>query len=209
MSFLQRRTTRVSLAALAVVGFGFGLPLLQASAEPSPTAACLEAGNVWVHVELDDTVGGGCATEFGTGIEALTSAGFDVAYGESGFVDTIDGNPTPRGEEDWWSYAHTGDDLSGWEFYEVGATQSAPAAGSIEAWRLMHTYSQDVSSLPLIDPADLVAEVEATPSATPSVSETATPSSSPSASATASASPTASSAPTATALPPSLPHTGN
>ncbi|MDO5737120.1 MAG: hypothetical protein Q4P15_11670 [Propionibacteriaceae bacterium] len=195
MSLLQRRGARATLTVLAVAGLGFSIPLLPAAADPSPAAACLEAGNVWVHVELDETVSGGCATAFGTGLEALASAGF-TAVAPGGFVSTIDGKPAPRGEEDWWAYAHTDDALKAWEFYLVGGAESKPVAGSIEAWRLMHTYSQDVSSLPLVTPAKLLADVEPAPSPSPSVS--ATPS--------ASTAPT----PSATTKPaPSLPNTGN
>lgn len=207
MSLLHRRTTRITLTALAVGGLGFGVPLLQASADPSPTTACIDAGNVWVHVEFDDTVGGGCATEFGTGLEALASAGFDVAASDAGFVDTVDGEPSVRGPEDWWAYAHTSEDLTGWEFYEVGATQSKPVAGSIEAWRLMQTFSTDVSSLPLVAPAELLAEVESTPSASPTASTEPSATASPSVQPEASAVPTPSA--TTTRPTPLLPRTGN
>ena len=209
MSLLQRRSARITLTALAVMGLGVSVPLL-ASADPSPTAACLDAGNVWVHGEIDDAGSGGCATEFGTGVEALASAGFEVGLDSSGFLNTIDGAPAVRGPEDWWAYAHSDEDLSAWEFYQVGATQSEPVAGSIDAWRLMHTYSQEVSTFPLVTPADLLADVEtpSSPSASPSPSTqpsaTASPSAMPSASASASATPTPSTSPA-----PGLPHTGN
>lgn len=197
MTLLRSRTARISMTALAVVGIGVGFPALHASAEPSPATACIDAGNVWVHVEFKDAVDGGCATEFGTGLVALASAGFDVAASEAGFVNTLDGEPSDPGPEDWWSYAYVGENSTEWTAYQVGATQSAPVAGSIEAWRLMTTYSQDVSSLPLVAPAELLAEVESTPS------PTATPSALPS----DSTSPTPS---TTTATPaPSLPKTGN
>lgn len=176
MSLLQRRYGRITLAALTVAGLGFSIPLINASADPSPTTACLDAGNVWVHVEVDDNVRGGCASAFGSGIEALTSAGFDVDLNDSGFVDAIDGKPSPKGQEDWWAYAHTDVGSNTWKFYEVGGTQSKPVAGSIEAWRLMHTYSQDVSSLPLTSPGALLGNVDlpATPSPTASVEPSGT-----------------------------------
>lgn len=198
MSHPQRRTTRLALTALVAGGLGLGLPLLQASAEPSDATVCTEAGNVWVHVETDDVVEGGCATDFATGIAALASAGFDVEASSDGFLTTINGEPSDRGAEDWWSYAHSDAELSGWEFYEVGATQSEPAAGSIEGWRLMHTFDQSVSTLPTTAPAELLAEVEPTPSPSATPSPTASPS--------ATATPTPSVAPTPR---PALPKTGN
>lgn len=209
MTVLRSHTTRLSLTALAVVSLGVGVPVLHASAEPSPTTACVDAGNVWVHVEFKDTVDGGCATEFATGVVALESAGFDVIASEDGFVNTLDGEPSDRGPEDWWSYAYAGEDSTEWTFYQVGATASAPVAGSIEAWRLMTTYSQDVSSLPLVDPAELLAEVDASPSptATPSVLPSESPSPTPSTLPSDSPSPTPSASASTPA--PALPKTGN
>ena len=121
MSFPNRRTARISLTALAVVSLSLGVSLPQASADTSPTAACLEAGNVWVLVQTDAVIDGGCADEFDTGLEALSSAGFDVAVDDGGFVNRIDGVPAVKGPEDWWAYAHSDADLAAWKFYEVGA----------------------------------------------------------------------------------------
>lgn len=204
MALHQRPASRVALTVLAVAGIGFTAPLLQASAGPSPAKSCIDAGNVWVHIENDDATDGGCATEFGTGFEALTSAGFTFDA-PGGFIKTIDGAPSAPGAEDWWSYAHTDQSLTGWAFYEVGAAESKPAAGSIEAWRLMHTYSQEVSTLPLTLPTALLADVAGTPDPTP----TETASMSPSATTDPIPStPTPSATATATA-PPSLPNTGD
>lgn len=207
MSFLQRRGARVTLTALAVAGLGFSIPLLQAAADPSPTAACLEAGNVWVLVQNDDATAGGCATKFGTGFEALTSAGFDFNADDAGFINKIDGVPGTKGPQDWWAYAHADEDLAEWQFYEVGGASSEPAAGSIEAWRLIHSWEAE-DTYPSITPEQLLADVEPNPSPSPSpeasVTASATPSPSPSASALPVPSATASLAPQ-----PSLPNTGN
>ncbi len=182
MSDLKRRTWTTTTVVFAAVGIGFAIPVLHAQAEPTDAAVCTQAGNVWVHVELDGDVGGGCATEFATGLEALTSAGFEAQMTDDGFLTTIDGEPSDPGPEDWWAYAHTDVELTGWEFYQVGLTQSAPTAGSIEGWRLMHTYSQDVSSLPETDPQDLLAddeEEEETPAPTSDPEPSTDPASSP------------------------------
>lgn len=205
MSLPQRRTIRWSLAALTAAGLGLGVPLLSASADSSDATLCTDAGNVWVHVEMDAVIDGGCATEFATGFEALTSAGFSFDAAD-GFINTINGEPAVKGAEDWWSYAHSDKDLAGWEFYMVGASDSQPVAGSIEAWRLMHTFDQDVSSLPETAIADLLADVEATPAPSVTPSATMTPSASVAPSPSAVPSPTST---TSTAPRPSLPNTGN
>lgn len=201
MSHLQRRTTRVALTALVVGGISLGFPLLHAFAEPSDAAVCTEAGNVWVHVEIDDAVDGGCATDFATGLKALASAGFDVDASDAGFINTINGEPAVPGAEDWWAYAHSDEDLAGWDFYEVGATQSEPSAGSIEAWRLVHSWEAE-DTFPSLTPEDLLADVE--PSPEPSVTATPSPSASASVLPSVVPSTTPSQAPR-----PSLPSTGN
>ncbi len=214
MSLLHRRTARISLTALAVVGLGLGVPLIQASANPSPTAACLDAGNVWVLVQTDDAVDGGCAEEFGTGLEALSSAGFEVDIDDTGFINRIDGVPAVKGPQDWWAYAHTDADLAAWEFYEVGALESEPAPGSIEAWRLIHSYD-DTDTFPSITPGELLADVAATPTPSPSVSTepsttaTSSPSPEPSGSPSMSVAPSATATSTTSPVRPGLPHTGN
>lgn len=201
MSLLQLRAGRITVGALATVGLALGFPLLHASADPSDATVCTAAGNVWVHVEVDDAVQGGCATEFATGFDALTSAGFEFEASADGFLTTINGAPADPGAEDWWSYTHTDEGLTAWEFYEVGAKQSEPVAGSIEGWRLMHTFDQDVDTLPTTTPAELLAEVEASPG--PSVSPEPSDSTAPS--------PTVAPSTTApsTTPRPSLPSTGN
>ncbi len=156
MSLSQRSPLQIVRTAVAVVSLGFGAAMLQACSEPDPTTQCLDDGNVWVLVEFDDGVQGGCATEFADGFEALNSAGFTAAISDDGFLNTIDGEPSTAGDEDWWAYAHSDPDLTAWEFYEVGGNQSEPVAGSIEGWRLMHSFDAEDTS-PRVSPADLVA----------------------------------------------------
>lgn len=204
MSRPHRRTAQLSIAAAAILGLGFAVPALQAAAEPSAAATCVEANNVWVLVQFDDTTEGGCATEFATGLEALASAGFTAEASEAGFVNTVNGEPAERGAEDWWAYAHSDDANAAWAFYLVGAKDSEPVAGSIEGWRLIHSYAEE-DTFPGTTPAEVLADVEPTMSPSPTVSE---PTSTPTASATPSESIPAT--PIATARPtPDLPHTGN
>lgn len=100
------------------------------------SAACLADDNVWVVVQSPDWVTTGCATEFGTGEEALTSAGMAIEHNASGmicqinnFPATCDAAPMP-----YWAYSHA---VAGgpWETAVIGADERTPPAGSIEGWR--------------------------------------------------------------------------
>lgn len=212
MSRTNRRITQISITAIAVLGLGVAVPVLNAAADASPAATCVQADNVWVLVQFDDETKGGCATEFGDGLEALASAGFEAVASEAGFVNTVDGEPAVRGPEDWWAYASSGEANDTWSFYEVGAKDSKPLAGSIEGWRLIHSYAAE-ETLPSTTPADLLADVEATVTPSPSLTQ---PAASPSPSLTQpAASPIPSeddgfTTPIATARPnPAPPKTGN
>lgn len=195
MHLLQRRVPRTVAAALLGVGLLAAATTLPASADDA-AEACVSAGNVWVVVDVDGDVSGGCATEFATGLEALASAGF--AYtAPGGFVATIDGAPNPAGAQDWWSYWNNtpGDDgvYAGWESYQVGAAEAKPVAGSVEGWRLWHSW-ETMAEAPTVNPVEgFVLGATQTPTATPTPTVSAT--------ATTSAS--------ATPVIPGLPHTGN
>ncbi|MGA4506991.1 FG-GAP repeat domain-containing protein [Propionibacteriaceae bacterium G1746] len=101
-----------------------------------PEADCLAANYVWVLVVNDkNEQSAGCATEFGTGMTALASAGFTVGQ-RSGFINTLDGYPDPIPAGFFWSYwsgAVSGAEVS-WTFYSVGAASSKPKPGTVEAW---------------------------------------------------------------------------
>lgn len=134
---------RIGIAATAIALASLTVPVGLAAAAESDD--CVAAGNVWVVVEHDDATIGGCATEFGDGLEALNSAGIPYAA-DGGFMTTIDGQPQVAGAEDWWSYwsaAPAEDGALAWESYPVGATDARPEAGSVEGWRLAHSFTED------------------------------------------------------------------
>lgn len=201
MTNLKRRA---GIAAISATVLGLGLPLTLASADDS-AALCLQDGNVWVFVEIDDAVLEGCATEFATGFEALTSAG--IEYTESGgFITTIEGEPGEAGPQDWWSYWSGTASVDGaveWESYMVGASQSEPEAGTIEGWRLAHSWED--APAPSLEQLELP-QATATPTVTASVSASPSASASPSVSPSATAS--ATTAPTVRPTSPGLPSTG-
>ncbi|GAB3822613.1 hypothetical protein GCM10028820_33630 [Tessaracoccus terricola] len=215
MTSLHQHTTRTGFAAAAVALVAMAVPTGFAAADEA--GDCLVDGNVWVVVEQGDAViAEGCATDFGTGLEALTSAG--IAYeAPGGFVSSIGGEPSDPGPEDWWSYwsaTPAEDGALEWESYLVGAGESQPEAGTVEGWRLATSWSEQA-------PPPSLASVEfpaATPSPsptpsdsplpTPTVSET--PTEAPSAEPTVTDAPSQapSPAPTATAGVPGLPSSG-
>ena len=75
----------------------------------------------------------------GTGVEALTSAGFSYQYSprEPGFVCTIDGNPGNRDcmKPKYWAYWHASAPGAAWKYSSEGAGTYNPAPGSVEGWR--------------------------------------------------------------------------
>ena len=75
----------------------------------------------------------------GTGVEALTSAGFSYQYSprEPGFVCTINGNPGNRDcmKPKYWAYWHASAPGAVWKYSSEGAGTYNPAPGSVEGWR--------------------------------------------------------------------------
>lgn len=118
------------------------LPAKVVPANAQAADACLAAKNVWVLVEDEaGTQSGGCATEFGTGLQALRSAGFTVT-GDS-FITAINGHPaSPSGTYYWsyWSGTTAGDDIA-WSFSQVGASQSTPVPGTVQGWHFVNWQS--------------------------------------------------------------------
>jgi Leucine-rich repeat (LRR) protein len=113
-------------------------------AEPdaqSGASACVAAGKVWVVVERDTGLQqGGCASAFGTGLEALKSAGFTPTGGS--YITAIDGYPAGAADTSYWSYWHASNPVTSgsstrytWSYSSVSAAGYSPKAGSIEGWR--------------------------------------------------------------------------
>ncbi|MCC6498255.1 MAG: hypothetical protein IT193_18560, partial [Propionibacteriaceae bacterium] len=98
---------------LLAAGIAAAIALFGLIAAPSAQAAPTSCDGVWVVVQADEenpgTITIDCATEYGSGVAALTSAG--STYGESGgFVNQIDGLPTDpdfgTNGGYYWSYFH-------------------------------------------------------------------------------------------------------
>ncbi|MSS46093.1 hypothetical protein FYJ43_08605 [Cutibacterium sp. WCA-380-WT-3A] len=157
----------------------------------SGTTKCVADQNVWVYVEQrDGTSKGACASRFGTGLEALESAGF-VAKTDGGMVTMIDGYPTKVDTtQAYWSYWHAtpnGDKPAKWESSQTGAEQAHPKAGSIEGW-YFKALTDDWQAAPswTYDPSAITTpSPSATPTQTPKPTVTPTGSATPAPSATA------------------------
>lgn len=175
MSLPLKRLAALPLAALIAIGMS-AVSASTAAAEGN-ALECVDAGNVWIHIEHDDVVTGACATEFATVTEAMVSTG--LAADQGSFYTTVDGVTSE--DPQWWSLwtAPVEDGaLGAWEFAQVGASELAPEPGSIVGWRLLEDYNKPEEA-PQVDPL----AAGTSESASPEASETQ---------ATAEASPTAS-----------------
>lgn len=186
MSPITTRRWALPLAALLAVGLSGLAP--HASADET-AVACVDAGNVWVHVEHEE-VTGACATEFATATEAMVNTG--LAADQGAFFITVDG--VTAEDPQWWSlWTASVEDgqLGEWVFAQVGAGDLVPEAGQVIGWRLLEDYNQPQEA-PQFNPlSDEAAEPEDS-SAAPSESVPATTPDASSAAPDASASPIAS-----------------
>ena len=123
----------------ALVALLLAVPLV--STGGTAQAATCGAQQVTVVVQY---LGGGQVTRCtngdpGTGIDALTSAGFSYQFAprQPGFVCTINGNPGNRVcmKPKYWSYWHASRPGAGWTYSSEGAGTYNPAPGSVEGWR--------------------------------------------------------------------------
>ncbi len=108
--------------------------------------ACTTAGKVFVVVDPGTVAPmGGCASEFDTGLRALQSAGFTANDG--GLVTTISGHRADWDKDNaWWTYTHrtrTDGGWTPWEKWPLGASSSAPKAGSVEGWSVTPRNDED------------------------------------------------------------------
>lgn len=200
---LSRRVAAISAAlALPATCLVATSPLIANADVPANASACVDAGYVWVLVEHDDVVTGGCATEFDYAIDALSSAGIDFVE-DGGWISSIDNREAV--DPEWWSIwtlADEDEESLYWDFAPVGATELELAPGDVLGLVLQDDYTagEDSTLPPQSDP---FYEPEPTPS--PSATASATPTATPTATATATATPTATKSP----VRPGLPSSGN
>lgn len=174
-----QRPIVLGLATSLALSF-VAIPTAQAESS-TPIYDCLHAGNVWVHVEYNGRPDrneevkeseGGCATEFGSGLEALKSAGF-AAKGNgkegAGFIDEIndvyvDFSDISGWIDDdainvcpFWSYWNGTVSDQGhisYTFSDTGAGESTPEPGTIEVWKVINFDFQTPEEPDLIPPLD-------------------------------------------------------
>lgn len=134
----------IKRAALLAVGITAGLSI---AFTPAVAAAqddvweCTSSGGVWVVVSNDDWQKAGCASKPATGQEALTQAGFDLQFDQSGFLCQIDNFPaecpSKPAMDAYWSYWQAnpaGKGFTSWDYATTGPAESKPAPGSLEGW---------------------------------------------------------------------------
>lgn len=193
MSPITMRRWALPFAALLAVGIS---GLAPHAAADETAVACVEAGNVWVHVEHEE-VTGACATEFASGTEAMVSTG--LATDQGTFFTTVDG--VTAQDPQWWSlWTASVEDgqLGEWVFSQVGAGDLVPEAGQVIGWRLLEDYNKPQEA-PVYNPlSDEAVEAEDSSAAPSASSASAAPDAS-SAAPDASATPTASADTSATA----------
>lgn len=159
---MAKSMVRLATGAIVATAIGFGLP---AHATTPNAADCIAQGDVWVHVEYDETVTGGCAAEHGTLEEATRSAGIELG-GDGGFYTLVDGRTADgTNATEWWS-VWTGTDGKDWTLSQVGANELELADGTLAAWVLSPDWNEEAEP-PATNPLEA-------PAPTPNASEPAT-----------------------------------
>jgi hypothetical protein len=171
------------------------------TAPQAPAVAAATCDGVWVVVDFG-SLGGistDCATSYGTGKEALSSAGFSPVL-DNGMLTQISGKPTsPDPNKYYWSYWHAtakaDGSYSGWSYSALGAAGYHPKAGNAEGWHyvaLSDGKAAPGASPPKSAPAPTPTPTKSSPKPTPTATKKATPKPSASASPTKTASASAS-----------------
>lgn len=127
------------LTRLGIAVGGIAVAVSVATATPAAADAgstCVGNGNVWVVVQSPAGTSTGCASSFGTGEQALRSAGMSMNYNSSGMICQINGYPQICEESPmpYWAYFHAPAGGS-WGYANFGAANRTPPAGSAEGWR--------------------------------------------------------------------------
>jgi hypothetical protein len=128
-------------ALLGGAGSAVAVTLVLGPTAPVPAAA---ATRPCVGMVVDGRLAGGslrtgCAPgDPGSGLEALTDAGFSYAFvpRQPGQVCQIDGLPecSRNGSDTYWSYWHRAKGSHGWVYSGEGAATYDPEPGDTEAW---------------------------------------------------------------------------
>lgn len=155
MTSLRGRFHRIALCAAAgVAGLVMaGAPAAVAAPGPALPDSPGTCSGVWVIVDasalkLNAPVTRGCARPGGTGLDALTSAGFSYTANTSGLLTSIGGLPSDRKvlASHYWSYWHATANADGtwsdWSYSQLGAGTYRPAKGSAEGWRFINEDTQ-------------------------------------------------------------------
>ncbi len=148
------RAGRMVIAA-ALIGFGF--VVVEPAVSPAEAAGC-DAAQIAVVVSFNSLGGGtqtACIGDVGSGLAALSEAGFSYSFvdRQPGLVCTINNAPNPCNgapTSAYWSYWTAG--LGGsWSYSNLGAGNRDPAPGSAEGW------SFGAGSQPAIGPPGVLA----------------------------------------------------
>ncbi|QLQ16554.1 MAG: hypothetical protein HZY73_13845 [Micropruina sp.] len=130
----------MSKAAAWVAGLVLLLGGPGAVAQAAPTPMPVACPGVLVVVQYrDEAPVSRCAERFGTGREALVSAGFGVTD-EGSMICRIDHKPSSCkvSATAYWSYWHAARQSDGgwaaWSYSTLGATSYQPVAGDVEGW---------------------------------------------------------------------------
>lgn len=195
-------TTR-ALTVGTTVALAF-LSLFIVPAHSAPASTPTTCAGVWVVVQKDETSPAssiGCATTYGTGLDALQSAGFASTVSASAYgpmltqIDALPADPSYATNGGYyWSYwtapVNADGTLGAWAYASSGPGTSTPAKGVAEGYLLTNGSAPAPAATRVFTPA-------ATTSATASSSVTASAPAS-SASPSTSATTAASSSPSAT-----------
>lgn len=186
---------RFAPAALSVLGLMFALLLApltaHADGESNEVGACLSADKVWLLVVSDTSkvLANECVGTPANGEAALKDAGLKLGFDSSQFICSINGIPEQcptsfTATTPFWNY-YQGKPGAEYTFSQVGASQSKPTGGSIEAWCFSTPQSQTCipPQLKIVQDGKEIAppagtKAEDLPVTNPSASATASPSAS-------------------------------
>ena len=135
---MLRRLLLPLLGALALALTAFAASPAAHAEDDNAVGACLAAEKVWLLVvtDTDEVLANECVDTPATGTDALVAAGLELGRDGSNFICSIGGHPSPcpatfNGQ--FWNY-YQGAPGAEYAFSQVGADESKPQPGTIEAW---------------------------------------------------------------------------